>query len=95
MEDTFDTDDMPIDLRFAAIIALLSSCTLRGVTVGKLAALRAHLEAAALSSDESIDPRLRCVLEDTLAEWLTIECHRKSVPCDCRPLPDANPPSLH
>lgn len=39
---------MPIELRLAAIIALLSSSALRGATVGKVEVLRGHLEAAAL-----------------------------------------------
>lgn len=72
---------MPVDLRLAAIIALLSSSALRGATPGKAAALRVHLEAAALAGD-ALDPHLRVALEDALAEWITIECHQKSVSVD-------------
>lgn len=73
-----ETDPIPIQMRLAAIITLLSSSAQRGATVGKAAALRAHLEAAALDPTP-IDIRLRNALEDTLAEWLSIKCHPKSV----------------
>lgn len=48
-----EPDAMPVDLRLAAIITLLSSSALRGTTPGKAAALRVHLEAAALTGDNS------------------------------------------
>ena len=73
---------MPTELRLAAIIALLSSSALCGATAGKASALRAHLEAAALTGDP-MNAQLRSVLEDTLAAWLTIECHQKSVSVNC------------
>ncbi|MDR3353113.1 MAG: hypothetical protein LBO00_08990 [Zoogloeaceae bacterium] len=41
-----EEEDQPLDLRLAAIVTLLSSSALKGVTVGKAAALRQHLEAA-------------------------------------------------
>lgn len=79
---------MPDELRLAAIIALLSSSALRGATVGKVEALREHLEAAALSS-ATIDPRLRQVLEDVFAQWLSVDCHAQSVAVDQCPLATA------
>lgn len=75
------SDAMPTELRLAAIITLLSSSAVHGVTGCKAEALRAHLEAAALSS-EALNPHLRNALEDALAEWISIECHQKSVPVD-------------
>ena len=76
-------DDKPLttELRLAAIITLLSSSAIRGATPCKSHALRAHLEAAAFAT-ESLHPQLRTALENTLAEWMTIECHQKSVAVD-------------
>ena len=76
-----ESDAMPIELRLAAIVALLSSSALHGVTAGKAAALRDHLEAAALSG-EALNPQLRGVLEDALAQWISTECHDHSVAVD-------------
>ena len=45
MDDRFDSDDMPPELRLAAIVTLLSASALRGPTVAKTGALRAHLDA--------------------------------------------------
>ena len=70
--ESVDVDATSPELHLAAIIALLSSTALHGATAGKLDALRAHLEAAALSV-EPLDPRLRQSLEDALAHWLTVE----------------------
>ena len=72
---------MPTELRLAAIISLLSSSAIRGATACKTAALRIHLEAAALSGG-NLNPHLRTALEDALAEWITIECHPESVSID-------------
>ena len=76
---------MPIDLRLAAIIALLSSAALRGASCGKVEALREHLEAAALSG-AALDANLRRVLEDALAQWLSVDCQRPSVALEYRPV---------
>ena len=57
---------MPIELRLAAVVTLLSSSALHGVTAGKAAALRNHLEAAALSA-EALSPQLRGALEESAA----------------------------
>ncbi|MFT3847422.1 MAG: hypothetical protein QM739_01725 [Propionivibrio sp.] len=75
------TDPMPLELRLAAIITLLSSSAIRGATPCKSQALRLHLEAAALSATP-LNAQLRIALENALAEWLNIECHQKSVPVD-------------
>ncbi len=76
-----EPDPIPIQLRLAAIISLLSSSAQRGATQGKASALCAHLEAAALDPTP-INGHLRNALEDTLAEWLAIECHPKSIPVE-------------
>lgn len=72
---------IPLELRLAAIIVLLSSSAIRGATPCKSQALRMHLEAAALSH-HPLHAQLREALENTLAEWLSVECHQKSVPVD-------------
>ena len=77
-----DTKDaMPLELRLSAIITLLSSSAIRGATPCKSNSLRTHLEAAALSP-QPLNAQLRVALENTLAEWLSVECHQKSVPVD-------------
>jgi hypothetical protein len=75
------SDTMSLELRLAAIITLLSSSAIRGTTPCKSHALRMHLEAAALSA-LPLNDKLREALENTLAEWLSVECHDKSVPVD-------------
>ena len=60
-------DSMSMDLRLAAIIALLSSSVLRGLSAGKTEALCAHLEAAV--SEAAPDPCLKRTLEEVLACW--------------------------
>ena len=79
---------MTVELRLAAIIALLSSSAIRGATAGKADALRLHLEAAAASS-EPLDPHLRGALEDVLAQWLGVDCHEPAPAVDCSALPAA------
>lgn len=74
-------DDLPLELRLAAVITLLSSSAIRGATPCKAQALRKHLEAAALSP-HPLNAHLREALENALAEWLSIECHDKSVPVE-------------
>lgn len=85
----YPTDTAQLELRLAAIIALLSSAAIRGATPCKSRALRMHLEAAALSTAPLSSP-LREVLENTLAEWLSIECHSKSVAVDACVLAEAS-----
>lgn len=72
---------MTLDLRLAAIITLLSASALRGVTVNKAAALRAHLAAAA-DAGQPINPHLKDALEQTLAGWQALECHPDSISVD-------------
>jgi len=76
---------MPLDIRLAAIITLLSSSVLRGATANKTAALRSHLEAAAFAADE-LGPYLKDALEQTLTGWRKVHCHPASVPSDSCPL---------
>lgn len=87
-------DPIPVEVRLAAVISLLSSFTVSGVTPCKAAALRAHLEALVLGDNAFIHPRLQHALEDALAEWLSIECHPASMPVDCCALLAENQP-LH
>ena len=54
MDDRFDSDDMPPELRLAAIVTLLSASALRGPTVAKTGALRAHLDA--ILADTALPP---------------------------------------
>lgn len=75
---------MPFDLRLAAIVTLLSASALRGATVNKTAALRAHLAAAA--SDSQISPQLRDSIEQALAGWQAVNCHPASVSIEFCPL---------
>jgi hypothetical protein len=77
MNDSCDTDDMPLDLRLAAIVTLLSASALRGPTLAKTAALRSHLAAAI--GDERLTPQLRDALDQSLAGWRAVECHPASV----------------
>ena len=84
MDERFDTDDMPPELRLAAIVTLLSASALRGPTVAKTAALRAHLGAAL--ADAALAPELRDALEQSLAGWRAVECHPASVSVPLCPL---------
>ncbi len=84
MSDCCDTDKMPLDLRLAAIVTLLSASALRGPTVAKTAALRSHLRAAL--ADEALPERLRDSIEQTLAGWLAVECHPASTSVPLCPL---------
>jgi hypothetical protein len=79
---------MTVELRLAAIIALLSSSAIRGTTAGKVCALRQHLEAAA-TGGAALDPHLRGALEDALAQWSSVDCQEPAVAIDYYPLPAA------
>jgi hypothetical protein len=92
MDDCFTTDAMPSELRLAAIVTLLSASALRGPTVAKAAALRAHLAAAV--ADAALGPELRDALAQTLAGWQAVECHPASVSVPLCPL-TAPGQSLH
>lgn len=92
MDDRFDSDDMPPELRLAAIVTLLSASALRGPTVAKTAALRTHLCAAL--ADETLAPQLRDALEQSLAGWRAVDCHPASVSVPLCPL-TAPGQSLH
>ena len=77
MTDTPETDEMPLELRLAAIVTLLSASALRGPTVAKTAALRAHLDAAL--NDAALPVQLRDAIEQSLAGWRAVQCHPASV----------------
>lgn len=59
---------MTADLRLAAILALLSSSALGGVTPARAAALQVHLQAVR-QEGECLDERLRQVLEQVCCAW--------------------------
>lgn len=80
-----DSNDLPLELRLAAIVTLLSSSALRGATVNKTAALQAHLEAAIRCAGQ-LNPQLKDALAQSLAGWRKVDCHPASVPVDCCPL---------
>lgn len=75
---------MPLDLRLAAIVTLLSASALRGATLNKTAAIRAHLTAAA--RDSEIHPLLRDSIEEALAGWQAVRCHPASVSVEFCPM---------
>ena len=77
-------DDLPLDLRLAAIIHLLSSTALRGTTAGKTACLQAHL-VAAVQDGEALGPALQDAVESALANWQDVQCHANSIPVDAPP----------
>ncbi|MDR2625487.1 MAG: hypothetical protein LBC37_04065 [Zoogloeaceae bacterium] len=64
-----EKDDLPLDLRLAAIVALLSSSALKGRTPGKTAALRQHLEAAVLAAENARHEPLANALRQALQDW--------------------------
>lgn len=77
-------NDMPVELRLAAVIHLLSSSALRGTTSNKTQALRNHLRN--LASREEFNPHLRNSLQEALCHWEAVHCHPGSVPVDRYPL---------
>ena len=92
MDNICEPDAMPIDLRLAAIVTLLSASALRGPTIAKTQALRAHLGAALAATD--LPSELRDALEQALAGWRAVECHPASVSVPLCPL-TAPGQSLH
>jgi hypothetical protein len=83
-QDDCEYPEMPIDMRLAAIVHLLSSSVLRGTTASKTAALQAHLGAAVVASDQ-LGPCLQNAIEDALANWQDVHCHPNSIPVDYFP----------
>ena len=79
-----ESDEMPIELRLAAIVTLLSACALRGTTANKAAALRVHLEAAL--HVPGFGGHLHDAIEQALRGWEAIECHPASISIDFCPL---------
>ncbi|MDR2166117.1 MAG: hypothetical protein LBO79_11005 [Zoogloeaceae bacterium] len=64
------TEELSLDLRLAAIVTLLSSSALRGMTAGKTAALQHHLEAAVMEAEErDCHAHLMSALQNALQGW--------------------------
>lgn len=76
--------DMPLELRLAAVIHLLSSSALRGATFNKTEALRGHLRCA--TETKGIDPYLKSTLQEVLCGWEAVACHPASIPVDFYPM---------
>lgn len=68
-----EIEPMSMDLRLAAIISLLTSSTVKGLSNGRVGAICAHLQAA-VQSAEMFDVHLRKTLENVLAEMQMLEC---------------------
>jgi hypothetical protein len=65
-----NTEEFPLDLRLAAIITLLSSSSLKGITAGKSAALRQHLDAAVVETMmRGCHAHLTSALQDVSQSW--------------------------
>jgi len=73
--------DMPLELRLAAVIHLLSSSALRGATFHKTEALRAHLRSVA--GQDGLNPYLKSTLQEVLGGWEAVDCHPASISVDC------------
>jgi hypothetical protein len=79
-----ESEEMPIALRLAAIVNLLSSSALRGATANKTEALRSHLQAAV--DTPNLDPYLKSALQEVLGGWQAKHCHPNSISVDFYPL---------
>lgn len=79
-----EPSEMPVDLRLAAIIHLLSSSALRGATHNKTEALRSHLRH--LATEDGLDPYLKSSLQEVLGGWDAVQCHPESIPVHHIPL---------
>jgi hypothetical protein len=75
-------EDLSFELRLAAIVTLLSSSALKGVTVGKVSALLEHFEAAVQSVEQmpACHQHLASALKNALRGWQGVCCHPASVP---------------
>ncbi|MDR1662179.1 MAG: hypothetical protein LBR95_07125 [Azoarcus sp.] len=68
-----DTEKLPLDLRLAAIITLLSSSALKGVTAGKSAALQHHLDTAvAEAAMQGRHAHLTSALQSASQHWQSL-----------------------
>ena len=79
-----ESEEMPIEMRLAAIVNLLSSSALRGATANKTEALRHHLQAAV--DTRHLDPYLKSALQEVLGAWQATRCHPNSISVDFYPL---------
>jgi invasion protein IalB len=66
-----EEEDLSLDLRLTAIVTLLSSSALKGVTMSKAAALRQHLEAAVQTAEQTPERHghLASALRDAAQNW--------------------------
>jgi hypothetical protein len=64
-----EVEDLPLDLRLAAIVTLLSSSALNGRTPGKAGALRHHLEAAIPAAGKACHAHLADALRQAMRDW--------------------------
>ncbi|MDR2032975.1 MAG: hypothetical protein LBP86_12190 [Azoarcus sp.] len=80
-----ETEKLPLDLRLAAIITLLSSSALKGMTTGKTRALRQHLDdAAAQALAQGCHAHLASALQNASQCWQVMcECAVSSVAESC------------
>lgn len=65
-----ETEELPLALRLATIITLLSSSALKGVTAEKFAALRHHLDAAVMEAErQGCHAHLASALQSASQSW--------------------------
>ncbi len=79
-----ETADMPVELRLAAIIHLLSSSAMRGATANKTSALRAHLRRIVI--EDGLNPYLKSTVLEVLACWEAVQCHPESTAVEAYPI---------
>jgi hypothetical protein len=91
------TEELPLDLRLAAIITLLSSSALKGMTTGKTGALRHHLDAAvAEARTQGCHAHLVSALQNAAQCWQgTCGCSVSVAQEPYQPYPWSRPAMLH
>ncbi|MDR2032205.1 MAG: hypothetical protein LBP86_08150 [Azoarcus sp.] len=86
-----ETEELPLDLRLAAIITLLSSSALRGVTAGKSAALQHHLDTAvAQAQGQGRHVHLTSALSSAAQNWQALHRHSASMAWESCPRPHSS-----
>jgi hypothetical protein len=86
-----ETEELPLDLRLAAIITLLSSSALGGVTAGKSAALQHHLDTAvAQAQGQGRHVHLTSALRSASQNWQALNGHPDSMAWESFPRPRAS-----
>ncbi|MDR0700898.1 MAG: hypothetical protein LBF61_00570 [Azoarcus sp.] len=85
------TEELPLDLRLAAIITLLSSSALKGVTAGKSAALQHHLDTAVAEAErQGRHAHLMSALRSASQNWQALHRHSVSMAWESFPRPRAS-----